>query len=198
MTSNTERHHFAIDRGSREAQKKHASFVIWFTGLSGSGKSTIANAVEKRLFELGVNTYVLDGDNVRQGLNSDLSFKEEDRDENIRRIAEVANLFIDAGIVVLASFISPYKKNREEVKRIVGGDNYVEVYVSTSLKECERRDVKGLYKKVRKGEIDLFTGISSPYERPVFPAVEIDTDKTSVEDAVELILEKIQTNLKMA
>lgn len=175
----------------------HKSLLLWFTGLSGSGKSTIANKVELALFEKGIKTFTLDGDNIRKGLNSDLTFAPEDRTENIRRIAETANLMIDAGLVVLAAFVSPYKKDRENIKTIVKEDNFVEIYVNTSIEECERRDVKGLYKKARTGEIKNMTGISSPYEAPTHPDVEIQTEKETVEQAVEKILKHIEPKLKL-
>ncbi|HPE83728.1 MAG TPA: adenylyl-sulfate kinase [Aequorivita sp.] len=190
-------HNFSVTKKRRSALKNHAAFLIWFTGLSGSGKSTIANELEKALFEKEIHTYLLDGDNVRKGLNNNLSFSPEDRSENIRRIAEVANLMIDAGLVVIASFVSPYKEDRENVKRIVGYDNFVEVFVNTPIEECERRDVKGLYAKARAGEIKNFTGINAPYEAPTVPDVEIDTTMVSVEEAVALILSAINRRFKM-
>jgi adenylylsulfate kinase len=165
------------------------------TGLSGSGKSTIANALENELHTRNISTYSLDGDNIRQGINKDLGFSSEHRTENIRRIAEIANLFVDAGIVTLASFVSPYQKDREEVKKIVGGDKTLEIYVSTSLEECERRDVKGLYQKARKGEITNMTGISAPYEKPLNADLEIDTGSESVEESVQKILQLIEMRL---
>lgn len=195
MTNNTVKQHFGVTRDARRNQRKHNSFLIWFTGLSGSGKSTIANELEKALFEQGIGTYLLDGDNVRQGLNKDLDFSQEGRQENIRRIAEVSNLLVDAGTVVLAAFIAPYKKDRAKIKEIVGKENYLEVYISTPIEVCEERDVKGLYKKARSGEIEHFTGISSPYEAPTTPDIEIDTVDVSVKDAVEMILQQIQTKL---
>ena len=164
-------HSYQISIHDRRNLNKHNSFLLWFTGLSGSGKSTIANAVELRLFESGIKTYILDGDNIRQGINNDLTFAPEDRAENIRRITEIANLFVDAGVVVLAAFVSPYKKDRENIRRVVKDVNFVEIYVNTSIEECERRDVKGLYKKARTGEINNMTGISAPYEAPENPAI---------------------------
>lgn len=197
MQENVIPHHFAVDKRQRAALKKHGAFLLWFTGLSGSGKSTIANAVEQALFQKGVHTYTLDGDNVRKGLNSNLTFSPEDRTENIRRIAEVANLMVDAGLVVLAAFVSPYEKDRENIKSILGDDQFVEVFVNTSLEECERRDVKGLYAKARAGEIPNFTGISAPYEPPQNPDIEIDTESTSVADSVTQILQAIQDKLML-
>ncbi|MAB58557.1 MAG: adenylyl-sulfate kinase [Aequorivita sp.] len=191
MEENVIPHHFSITQRQRSDLKKHEPLLVWFTGLSGSGKSTIANALEKALFIRGTHTYLLDGDNVRKGLNSNLSFSPEDRSENIRRIAEVANLMLDAGLVVLASFVSPYREDRENVKRIVGYENFVEVFVNTPIEECERRDVKGLYAKARAGEIENFTGVNAPYEPPMAPDVEIDTMKVSVGDGVALIVEFI-------
>ncbi|PHR13035.1 MAG: adenylyl-sulfate kinase [Aequorivita sp.] len=191
MEKNIVPHNFSIAQPQRSDLKKHNPLLIWFTGLSGSGKSTIANTLEKALFEKGVHTYLLDGDNVRKGLNSNLSFSPEDRTENIRRIAEVANLMIDAGLVVLASFVSPYRDDRENVKRIVGYENFVEVFVNTPIEECERRDVKGLYEKARTGEIKNFTGVNAPYETPMAPDVEINTIVISVEEAVAMIMKFI-------
>jgi adenylyl-sulfate kinase len=189
-------HNFSVTKKERSALKNHGAFLIWFTGLSGSGKSTIANELEKALFAKKIHTYLLDGDNVRKGLNNNLSFSPEDRSENIRRIAEVANLMIDAGLVVLASFVSPYREDRENVKRIVGYNNFIEVFVNTPIEECERRDVKGLYAKARAGEIKNFTGVNAPYEAPMAPDVEIDTTMVSVEEAVALILSVINKRFK--
>lgn len=196
MQENVIPHNFSISKEDREAIKGHRPLLLWFTGLSGSGKSTIANAVEKALVDKNVHTYTLDGDNVRKGLNNNLSFTPEDRTENIRRIAEVANLMIDAGLVVLAAFVSPYKKDRKDIQNIVGTSNYVEIFVNTPLSACEERDVKGLYAKARRGEITNFTGISAPYEAPENPAIEIDTTNVSVTDAVAIILKHIENELK--
>jgi len=171
--------------------------LIWFTGLSGSGKSTLCNALEKLLFEKGYYSYSLDGDVIRLGLCKDLGFSLEDRSENIRRIAEVSNLFLDSGLIVLASFISPLKKQREQVKKIVGKENYIEIFMSTSLEVCEKRDVKGLYKKARKGEIKNFTGISSEFETPINPNIEIDTSKFSIEESLQMIYKKIKTQINV-
>uniref|UniRef100_UPI00404B8D3F adenylyl-sulfate kinase n=1 Tax=Gelidibacter sp. TaxID=2018083 RepID=UPI00404B8D3F len=197
MKENIIPHTYQISIQDRRKTNKHTSFLIWFTGLSGSGKSTIANAVELELHKKGIKTYILDGDNIRKGINKDLSFSPEDRTENIRRIAEIANLMIDAGLVVLAAFVSPYKKDREEIKRIVKDVNFVEVYVNTTVEECEKRDVKGLYKKARVGEIKNMTGISAPYEAPEAPDVEIKTEKVSVEQATVKIIEFIKPKLKL-
>lgn len=188
-------HHFSISQQQRAEQMGHEAFLIWFTGLSGSGKSTIANAVEEALYKKNIHTYTLDGDNVRKGLNNNLSFSPEDRTENIRRIAEVSNLMVDAGLVVLAAFVSPYAKDRANIKNSVGHTNFVEVFVNTPVHECERRDVKGLYAKARAGEITNFTGVNAPYEAPVAPDVQINTIKTSVEEAVALILQHIEYKL---
>lgn len=190
-----QKYHIAVSE--RRAKNKHQSFLIWFTGLSGSGKSTIANSLERRLFELGVQTYALDGDNIRKGINKNLSFSPEDRTENIRRIAEISNLMVDAGLVVLAAFISPYKKDRENIKTIVKDVNFVEVFVNTSVEECERRDVKGLYKKARAGEIKNMTGVSAPYEAPENPDVEIKTENETIAQAVDRIVAYITPKLQL-
>jgi adenylylsulfate kinase len=188
-------HSYQITKEDRVKSNNHNSFLIWFTGLSGSGKSTIANLVEKALFQNGIKTYTLDGDNIRKGINKDLSFAPEDRTENIRRIAEVSNLMIDAGLVVLAAFVSPYKKDRENIRTIVKDVNFVEVYINTSVEECERRDVKGLYKKARAGEIKNMTGVSAPYEAPEQPDIEIKTEDESIEDSVSKIVDFITSKL---
>ena len=184
-----------ITKEIRSEQKNQITRTIWFTGLSGSGKSTLANALEKRLVAMGKHTMLLDGDNIRMGLNKDLGFTEVDRVENIRRIAEVAKLMNDAGLIVLTAFISPYKKDRENAKEIIGHD-FFEVYVSTPIEECEKRDVKGLYKKARKGGIPNFTGISSPYEIPESPDLSINTKEMSVDEAVSMIMDKLNRTEK--
>lgn len=193
--NNITEHSYSIVRRHREEMNQHRSFVIWFTGLSGSGKSTIANLLEKHLNEHQIHTYSLDGDNLRGGLNKDLSFSKNDRDENLRRVAEVSKLFIDAGIVVIAAFISPYIKTREDIKNSVGREDYIEVFVNTPLEICEQRDAKGLYKKARAGEIKNFTGISSPYENPINPSIEINTIRETPKEAVDKIILFIQNRL---
>lgn len=180
-----------ITRELREQQLKQTAVTVWMTGLSGAGKSTIANEVEKRLFAEGKHTMLLDGDNVRMGLNQNLGFGEADRVENIRRVAEVSKLINDAGIIVLASFISPFHQDRRNAKEIIG-DRFIEVYVSTPLEECEKRDKKGLYKKAREGALSDFTGISSPYEIPQNPDIVVDTSRHSIEESVDLVLSGIK------
>lgn len=184
-------HSFTINEHKRSKLKKHRPMVLWFTGLSGSGKSTISDKLEQLLFDAGIHTYLLDGDNIRMGLNKGLGFSARDRHENLRRIAEVAKLFVDAGLVVLSAFVSPLIKDREMVREIIGPDNFVEIYINTSLEECERRDVKGFYKKARNGEIKNFTGISSPYEPPKKPAIEIDTEILSIDESAIEIYRKV-------
>lgn len=188
MSDNIVFHEYGVSKAKRNEKYGHASFVLWFTGLSGSGKSTVANAVENELFNLGLKTYSLDGDNIRSGINKGLSFSEEDRNENLRRISEVARLFVDAGIIVLAAFISPLEKDREMIKTIVGKDDFIEIFVDTSLEECESRDVKGLYKKARAGEIKNFTGIDAPYEKPQSPDILVQTEKETVEESIKKIV----------
>ena len=198
MNLHTFKHDYKTTKSQRENQHGHKAFLIWFTGLSGSGKSTLANLVEIALHNEGLSTFILDGDNIRQGINKDLSFIPKDRTENIRRIAEISNLMLDAGIITLAAFVSPYLQDREQVKQIVGSDNFIEIYVNTSLAECERRDVKGLYKKARSGEIKNMTGISAPYEAPISPSLEIVTDGQPIEVNVKTILKFINTKLKLS
>ncbi|MGN1131164.1 MAG: adenylyl-sulfate kinase [Ruminococcus sp.] len=185
-------HSMDVTKEQRANQKGQTPKTIWFTGLSGSGKSTLANEIEKRLFLLGKHTMTLDGDNVRLGLNKNLGFKESDRIENIRRIAEVSKLMNDAGLIVITSFVSPYARDRQRAKEIIGADNVIEVYVSTPIEECEKRDVKGLYAKARKGDIPNFTGISAPYEVPANADVTIDTTDKTVEEAADYVLDKIK------
>lgn len=180
-----------VTRENREERLGQKAVTIWLTGLSGAGKSTLANEVEKRLFAMGKYTMLLDGDNVRMGLNQNLGFSEKDRVENIRRIAEVSKLMNDAGLIVLTSFISPFRQDRRNAKNIIG-ERFVEVYISTPLEECEKRDVKGLYKKARNGEISNFTGITSPYEVPEHPDITVDTSKYSLEECVDSILKGLE------
>jgi bifunctional enzyme CysN/CysC len=189
---NIHRQKSSISAEDREKLNGHSSKVIWFTGLSGSGKSTISNALEIELYKQGIRTYTLDGDNIRLGLNRDLGFNETDRVENIRRVAEVAKLFADAGLVVIVAFISPFRVDRAMARQLIGTEKFVEVYVNTPLEECERRDVKGLYAKARRGEIPNMTGINSPYEVPLTAEVVIETSVTEVETAVSKIFDKIQ------
>jgi adenylylsulfate kinase len=191
-SSNTVWHDAAITKLDREKHFNQRGVALWFTGLSGSGKSTVANAVENRLFEMGYHTYVLDGDNVRHGLNSDLGFSETDRIENIRRLSELVHLFTDAGIIVLSAFISPYKKDRESARKLLNTGDFFEVFCRCNISECEKRDPKGLYKKARAGEIPEFTGISSPYEDPEDPEIIVDTDKDSVAKCAEKIIDHLK------
>ena len=195
MSDNTYRQNFDITKGVREKRNGHKSLLIWYTGLSGSGKSTLANAVEKELYNKGYYSYTLDGDNIRSGINNDLGFNQEDRLENIRRVAEISKLMMDAGIIVNAAFISPLISDRQIIKDIVGVKNLFEIYVSTSLEECEKRDVKGLYEKARKGLIKDFTGITSKYEPPKNPDVVIDTQEKDISVCVNEILPKIISKL---
>lgn len=190
MKRNLTWHNMDIDRTLREQQMGQNACTIWMSGLSGAGKSTIANALEKRLYAMGKKTMLLDGDNVRMGLNSNLGFSDEDRIENIRRIAEVAKLMNDAGLIVITAFISPYRQDRRNAKKIIG-EGFREVYVSTSIAECEKRDVKGLYKAAREGKIAHFTGITSPYEAPEHPDVAVDTAEMDVEACVDHILNRL-------
>ncbi|WP_339622644.1 adenylyl-sulfate kinase [uncultured Winogradskyella sp.] len=197
MKAHIIKHSYQVSKQDRANANNHNSFLVWFTGLSGSGKSTITNLVEQQLYKMGVKTYTLDGDNVRKGLNKDLTFSPQDRTENIRRIAETANLMVDAGLVVLAAFVSPYKKDRQNIRTILKDANFVEVFINTSLEECEKRDVKGLYKKARAGEIKNMTGISAPYEAPVNPDIEIKTEYEPIEDSVKKIVDFITEKLKL-
>ena len=197
MQKNIVKHSYSVNRDSRKKLKQHKSILLWFTGLSGSGKSTIANCVEQELHKNSIHTYTLDGDNIRKGLNSDLSFSPKDRSENIRRIAETAHLMMDAGLVVLAAFVSPYRNDRERIRKIVGDDNMVEIFINTSIEECERRDVKELYKKARKGEIKNMTGISAPYESPLHPDIQINTEEVTIVDATKQIINFINPKLTL-
>ena len=177
-----------VTKEERQQIKGHKNAVLWFTGLSGAGKSTLSVEVENELYLRGINTYILDGDNIRHGLNKNLGFSPEDRTENIRRIGEVSKLFVDAGVMVLSAFISPYQADREMVRGMVEEQEFIEVYVKCSLEECENRDPKGLYKKARLGEIKGFTGIDAPYEPPVNPELVVETDKQSLEDSVNQVI----------
>lgn len=185
-----------LTRADKEELLKQHSVMIWFTGLSGSGKSTIAIALERELQKRGLLCRILDGDNIRSGINNNLGFSAEDRVENIRRIAEIGKLFVDTGIITLATFISPNNDIREMAANIIGKEDFMEIYVSTPIEECERRDVKGLYAKARKGEIKNFTGISAPFEAPEHPALSLDTSKLSVEESVNKLLDLILPRVK--
>ena len=187
-------HNHQVSKEDRSNIKEQRACVLWFTGLSGSGKSTIANAVESKLFELEKHTYLLDGDNIRMGLNKGLSFSETDRVENIRRIGEVSKLFVDAGVIVLTAFISPFVKDREQVRNLLNVGEFLEVFIDTPLEVCESRDPKGLYQKARTGEIPNFTGISSPYEAPANPEIWLKTNDLSVEEAASKVLAYLKEN----
>lgn len=192
MSSNIKWHDATVTRSSREKSNGHKSFVLWFTGLSGAGKSTLAHRVEEALFERGCHTYVCDGDNVRHGLCADLGFSAEDRRENIRRIGEMSKLFVDAGVIALTAFISPFRQDREMVRALVQPGDFIEVYCNAPLEICEERDVKGLYRKARKGEIPEFTGISSPYEAPTDPEITVHTGLDGVEACAQQVIAYLQ------
>lgn len=194
ITKNVMWHKAVVTKEDRNQLNQHRSAVIWFTGLSGSGKSTLANAVDLKLFQNKVRSYVLDGDNIRHGLNQGLGFSERDRKENIRRIGEVAKLFVDSGIITLTAFISPFQEDRDRVRQLFRNKEFIEVYVKCALEECERRDPKGLYKKARIGEIQHFTGISSPYEAPLNPEIIIDTEHVAVDEASTKIIDYLRRN----
>jgi adenylylsulfate kinase len=181
-------HHATVTRKRRNQLNKHKSLVVWFTGLSGAGKSTLAHAVEEELHQRGYRTFVLDGDNVRHGLNSNLGFSEIDRKENIRRIGEVTKLMIEAGVIIITAFISPFREDREAVRNLVPHGEFIEIFCKASLETCEARDVKGLYKRARAGEIKNYTGIDSPYEDPIKPELTVDTDQLSLVDSVQIVL----------
>lgn len=197
MDENIIPHDHIIKLSDRVDKNGYKPSLIWFTGLSGSGKSTLASALENKLFQEGYGTYILDGDNVRSGLNSDLDFSETSRNENIRRVSEVSKLFVDAGTVVLSAFISPFSKDRQFVRDLVGAENFIEVFVSCPLEECERRDVKGLYAKARRGEIKNFTGISSPFEEPENPDIIIKTNEVSIADGAHELFLKVVDKVKI-
>jgi adenylylsulfate kinase len=186
-------HQAAVTRDERAQQRGHRSAILWFTGLSGAGKSTLANAVNAALFERGLACYVLDGDNIRHGLCKDLGFSDADREENIRRIGEVAKLFVDAGVVALTAFVSPFKADRDKVRALVPAGDFIEIHCAADLGVCEQRDTKGLYAKARAGEIKEFTGISSPYEAPEAPELKVDTGSQSLEESVSQVLTYLQS-----
>ncbi|MGD8912017.1 MAG: adenylyl-sulfate kinase [Candidatus Thiodiazotropha sp.] len=191
MDDNVFLHHATVTRKCREKMNLHRARLLWFTGLSGSGKSTLAHALEERLHQRDCRTYVFDGDNVRHGLCRDLGFGINDRTENIRRIGEMSKLFVDAGLIALTAFISPIRKDRETVRRLFQANDFIEVYVKASIDTCESRDVKGLYKRARAGEIPNFTGISSPYEEPENPEIIIDTENREINECVDFLLESL-------
>lgn len=194
MAQNVIWHEMTITKSDRQRRNNHKSAVLWLTGLSGSGKSTLANVVDAKLFARGVQSYVLDGDNIRHGLNKGLGFSKADRKENIRRIGEVAKLFVDSGQIVLTAFISPFLEDRHFVRNLFKKGEFVEIYVKCPLAECEKRDPKGLYKKARNGEIQNFTGITSPYEEPANPELVIETDQLSIEEAANKIIAFLEDN----
>lgn len=182
-------HNATVTRERREQRNRHKSTVLWFTGLSGAGKSTLAHAVEEKLYQMHCHTYVLDGDNIRHGLCVDIGFSDEDRMENIRRIGEVSKLFIEAGVIILTAFISPFRADRERVRKLIGNTDFIEIYCRCPIEICEERDVKGLYKKARQGLVNNFTGISSPYEIPENPELIIDTSAKSLEESVLQVID---------
>ncbi|MDR3543917.1 MAG: adenylyl-sulfate kinase [Desulfosporosinus sp.] len=182
----------SVSKSDRETLNGHRGAVIWFTGLSGSGKSTLSNALDKRLYDLGIRTFLLDGDNIRQGLNKDLGFSNTERTENIRRVAEVAKLLLETGMIVIVAFISPYQRDRQLAQEVIGMENFLEIFVQCSLEECERRDPKGLYIKARRGEIPHFTGITDPYESPENPEIIVRTEEERAEVATERILGELR------
>lgn len=196
MTENVHQQAYNISNKQRAQQKHQKPLMIWLTGLSGSGKSTIANQLDVSLHQKGFHTFCLDGDNIRKGINNNLGFSEEDRNENLRRVAEIGKLMLDAGLICIGAFISPMKKDRELVKQIIGEQRFFEIYVDTSLKVCEERDVKGLYAKARRGEIKDFTGINAPYEQPEEPNLIIKTEELSVDAAVMEIVKIVENRIK--
>ena len=194
-SSNITYHQATVTKHRRNKLNNHKSVLLWFTGLSGSGKSTLAHALEEKLFNMDFRTFVLDGDNVRHGLNSNLDFSETDRSENIRRISEVSKLMLEAGLIVMTAFISPFRKDRTEARALITNDNFIEIYCKASLEICEKRDVKGLYKRARAGEIKNYTGIDSPYEAPVNPELIIDTGQETLDYSVSKILSYLKENI---
>ena len=193
-SSNIIYHQATVTQQRRNKLNNHKSVVLWFTGLSGSGKSTLAHALEEKLFNMGFRTFVLDGDNVRHGLNSNLDFSEAGRTENIRRISEVSKLMLESGLIVMTAFISPINKDRGEARQLISNEDFIEIYCKASIETCETRDVKGLYKRARAGEITNYTGIDSPYEVPENPELTIDTDNQSLEGSVSTILSFLKSN----
>ena len=193
-SSNIIYHQASVTRQRRNKLNNHRSVVLWFTGLSGSGKSTLAHSLEEKLFQKGCKTFVLDGDNVRHGLNSNLDFSEAGRTENIRRISEVSKLMLESGLIVMTAFISPINKDRGEARQLISNEDFIEIYCKASIETCETRDVKGLYKRARAGEITNYTGIDSPYEVPENPELTIDTDNQSLEESVSTILSFLKSN----
>jgi len=186
---------YQVNRSDYEIRNKHRGLALWFTGLSGSGKSTLANVLHKKLFDEGMSSVVLDGDNTRLGINNDLTFSNKDRIENIRRVAEITKLFVQTGHVVITAFISPFKVNRTAAKEIISDNDFIEVFIDSSIEKCEERDVKGLYRKARSGEIKDFTGISSPYEAPEKPDIHIQTNDFSISESTELLFKKLKAIL---
>ena len=193
-SSNIIYHQASVTRQRRNKLNNHRSVVLWFTGLSGSGKSTLAHSLEEKLFQRGCKTFVLDGDNIRHGLNSNLDFSEAGRTENIRRISEVSKLMLESGLIVMTAFISPINKDRGEARQLISNEDFIEIYCKASIETCETRDVKGLYKRARAGEITNYTGIDSPYEVPENPELTIDTDNQSLEGSVSTILSFLKSN----
>jgi adenylylsulfate kinase len=191
QSTNVVWHHATVARAEREAQNGHKSAILWFTGLSGAGKSTLAHAVEARLYEIKCHTFVIDGDNVRHGLCGDLGFSAADRTENIRRVGEVAKLFIEAGVITLTAFISPFRADRDRVRQMVDANEFFEIYCKADLDVCEQRDVKGMYRKARSGEIAEFTGISSPYEAPEVPELIVETGTKTLEACVDEVIDAL-------
>ena len=193
--TNLKSHTYKINRVDFEKRNQHRGIVLWFVGLSGSGKSTIANGLQTKLFKNGFNTIVLDGDNTRLGINKDLGFSDKDRNENIRRVAEISKLFVESGHIVINAFISPFELNRTQAKEIISSKDFVEVYIESSISTCEKRDVKGLYRKARAGEINEFTGISSPFETPQNPDIKVKTEGQRPEDSIEYLFEQLKSKL---
>tara|TARA_B100000795_G_scaffold192959_1_gene147343 strand:- start:1983 stop:2582 length:600 start_codon:yes stop_codon:yes gene_type:complete len=192
-SSNVIYHQASVTRQRRNKLNNHRSIVLWFTGLSGSGKSTLAHALEEKLFQKSCRTFVLDGDNVRHGLNSNLDFSEAGRTENIRRISEVSKLMLESGLIVMTAFISPFNKDRNDARKLISDNDFIEIYCKASLQVCEKRDVKGLYKRARAGEIKNYTGIDSPYEAPQNPELIIDTDQKTIEESISIIIKFLES-----